>query len=466
MSTLHSIVNKFFDNSTPILYRQFQPEDLEKLPAISPLNWRSCSSKYRCRLLIGQDRVAKKPVHKAFYGPTEEAVRQRVVDYIRNELEGRTLFHAEQRLVSFQFEKWLRAEKLGRVRPRTYDRLEGTYRNQIKPYVEGIELRELNRSDCQRILRCNLEKGYAASTIRKTAILLKEFLQAKADEDPTFRNPMNGVKLFKDEYVEQWQASLRRTRDALRERQAAGQHLTEAETALANSTLQLESNREVRILTREEADRIKQIAREGCVRSWTSRNGKEVRSAPKPLQQTEFFLFMLNTGLRSGEARALRYSDVDFTNHRLTVSKNRVTVMKRDVEGNRLGGSECVDGKPKTRASNRTLFLSRAAEAYLKALLAREKKGYAGYIANAKGKALSDSNLRQRFDRLLENAGIEHCGLHALRHSFATYYYEYTGSNRVLVGDYLGHTSRNLTERVYVNLPDYLKLQQIRDFEI
>ena len=323
MSTLHSIVNKFFDNSTPILYRQFQPEDLEKLPAISPLNWRSCSSKYRCRLLIGQDRVAKKPVHKAFYGPTEEAVRQRVVDYIRNELEGRTLFHAEQRLVSFQFEKWLRAEKLGRVRPRTYDRLEGTYRNQIKPYVEGIELRELNRSDCQRILRCNLEKGYAASTIRKTAILLKEFLQAKADEDPTFRNPMNGVKLFKDEYVEQWQASLRRTRDALRERQAAGQHLTEAETALANSTLQLESNREVRILTREEADRIKQIAREGCVRSWTSRNGKEVRSAPKPLQQTEFFLFMLNTGLRSGEARALRYSDVDFTNHRLKKPRHR-----------------------------------------------------------------------------------------------------------------------------------------------
>ena len=296
MSTMNQIVNKFFDKSIPVLYRQFQPEDLENLPAITPIQWRNASSKFRCRLLIGRDRVEKKPVIKAFYGPTEEAVRQRVVDYIRSELEGKTLFHAEQRQVTFQMEQWLRTEKMGRVRPRTYDQLEGTYRNQIKPYVEGIELRELRRSDCQRILRCNLEKGYAAATIRKAAILLKEFLKAKADDDPDFRNPMNGVKLYKDEYVEEWQAKLRETREELREKQAAGKRLSEAEQALADSKLRLESNREIKVLSREELEQIKIVAREGFIRSWTSSKGKQVEEAPRPLLQPEFFLFMVGYG--------------------------------------------------------------------------------------------------------------------------------------------------------------------------
>lgn len=87
-------------------------------------------------------------------------------------------------------------------------------------------------------------------------------------------------------------------------------------------------------------------------------------------------------------------------------------------------------------------------------------------IANADGKPLNDANFRRRFDSLLSHAEVQHCGLHALRHTFASYYYEYTNGNRKLVADYLGHSISNLTERVYVTTSDRFMEQSIRDFVI
>ena len=53
-----------------------------------------------------------------------------------------------------------------------------------------------------------------------------------------------------------------------------------------------------------------------------------------------------------------------------------------------------------------------------------------------------------------------------MRHTFASYYYEYTNGNRKLVADYLGHSISNLTERVYVTTSDRFMEQSIRDFVI
>ena len=93
-------------------------------------------------------------------------------------------------------------------------------------------------------------------------------------------------------------------------------------------------------------------------------------------------------------------------------------------------------------------------------------EGYDGYIANADGKPLNDANFRRHFNSLLSQANVQHCGLHALRHTFASYYYEYTNGSRKLVADYLGHSISNLTERVYATTSDRIMEQSIRDFVI
>ena len=125
-----------------------------------------------------------------------------------------------------------------------------------------------------------------------------------------------------------------------------------------------------------------------------------------------------------------------------------------------------VEGKPKTKSSARVLDLSLVALEMLKHLKAQEPEGYDGYIANADGKPMNDANFRRRFNSLLSQANVQHCGLHALRHTFASYYYEYTNGNRKLVADYLGHSISNLTERVYVTTSDRFMEQSIRDFVI
>lgn len=465
MSALNKIINKFFEKDKPVFYRKFQEEDLIQLPSIYPYKSGKSSVRYRSRLTIGQERETGRKITKNFYGPDYESVEQQVRDYIRNEIDGRTLRDAEKRMVNYKIEQWLRTEKLGRVRPRTYDRLDCTYRNQIKPYLEGIELQDLTKDDCQRVLRCLVEKGYAASTVRQTGIMLREFLNLQAAEDPGFRNPMATLKNYSDEYIEEWQATLRQVREEVRKKAAAGKRLTVAEQALLDSPLRMRSS-PVKNFTQEEIDRIKDVVRNGYVRTWTTVDGRPVEAEPRPLKQAAVFLFLMNTGLRDGEARALRYTDVDFEAGKLTVSRNRTYMMVRDTDGNAIGGGRYVEGRPKTKASRRVLFLSKAAMGYLEELRAQEKPGYDGYIINSEGKPMGEGAFRNRFQRLLKSAGVEPRGLHALRHTFASRYYEYCGGNRKLVGDYLGHSSRNVTEAIYVSLSDEFQRRAIEDFEI
>ena len=74
------------------------------------------------------------------------------------------------------------------------------------------------------------------------------------------------------------------------------------------------------------------------------------------------------------------------------------------------------------------------------------------------GNFIKPSNLRKRFYRILDGAGIEHKGLHSLRHTFATNLVngvkQPDGTVKSLtlkqVGDLLVHSTSEITERYYV----------------
>lgn len=71
----------------------------------------------------------------------------------------------------------------------------------------------------------------------------------------------------------------------------------------------------------------------------------------------------------------------------------------------------------------------------LKDMLQDEPEGYKGYIANENGKAISESALRKRFENLIRQAGVEHCAMHSLRHTFASKLYEATNGDSKLVSE-------------------------------
>lgn len=448
-----------------VIERQFAETDLLCIPKPTRYDGKG-NAKYRVRVEIGRNRQTDIPVYKSLYGKTDKDVRQKAYEFIQKEIVAQAQRNQVVGKLSYAIEQWLRTEKYGRVRQSTYDRLECTYLNQIKPYIGGLELRDVTKNDCKRVLQANMEKGYSASTIKKASQLLKEFYSYQTAEDPTLRNPMANLKFYTEEFIHDRQASVREARDRAKAKKERGQKLTPAEQELAESKLQMKDQEEIHVLTPEEIARIRDVVENGYVLRWESKKGNPIETAPQKLKQAEYFLFLLNTGLRAGEARALKYSDINFETRRMEISRNLTTTRTRDADGNTVGGMTYVEGKPKTKSSARVLYLSLAALEYLKRLKAQESEGYDGYIANSKGKPLNDAAFRRRFNSLLAQANVPHCGLHSLRHTFASYFYEYTNGNRKVVADYLGHSVSNLTERVYVTTSDRFMEQSIRDFAL
>ncbi len=175
-------------------------------------------------------------------------------------------------------------------------------------------------------------------------------------------------------------------------------------------------------------------------------------------QQSAAYMFMLNTGLIAGEMLGLLNSDIDLENRVMHINQAVKEVQKRD--GVELeSGREIEVGKPKSATSKRTVPLNNTAIEAIKELRAEFYFGEdTPLVCDSKGNYTKPSNFRKRFYRILDAAGIEHKGLHSLRHTFATNLVngvkQPDGGVKSLtprqVGDLLGHSTSQFTEMYYV----------------
>ena len=151
-------------------------------------------------------------------------------------------------------------------------------------------------------------------------------------------------------------------------------------------------------------------------------------------------VLILETGLRAGEALALEWSDIDEEKRTLKVTKNMV----------RVDGKNTVQRTTKTASGKRMIPLnSRALEA-IQHLKAQQVPGYPYVFATQTGKHLSYRNLLATMEKACEAAGVEHRGLHALRHSFASNLYA-RGVEVKIISKLLGHASVEITYNRYIH---------------
>ena len=157
------------------------------------------------------------------------------------------------------------------------------------------------------------------------------------------------------------------------------------------------------------------------------------------------FYLMLSTGLRLGEATALKSEDVDLKGGFLNVSKTAVD----------LAGSIIIQDMPKTEAGFRTIFLSANTLRYLKKYI---EVCHIDDILfpNHSGKYFHPSSLRARWAKRCAVIGIEYKGPHALRHSFATRALE-KGIDIKTVSHILGHKNVTTTMDIYQDVFDKQK---------
>ena len=187
-----------------------------------------------------------------------------------------------------------------------------------------------------------------------------------------------------------------------------------------------------------------------AVRTWG--NGTPI------YQQAAAYTLMLNTGLRTGEALGLLNSDIDLENRVIHLQRGVKEVFRREGTES-TSGREVKIGKLKSTSSKRDVPLNQAA---VDAILNLRAERYFGedtpLISDEHGAYTRPVNFRKRYYRILEAAGLEQRGLHALRHTFATNLVngvkQPNGTIRALsprqVADLLGHSTSEITELYYV----------------
>ena len=191
------------------------------------------------------------------------------------------------------------------------------------------------------------------------------------------------------------------------------------------------------------------------------------------------FAFLLETGLRIGEALALTFDCIDFENHTITINKS----MKywRDETSWHIGS-------PKTKSGNRILPLtSRAYE-----ILAEKAKEHetrkesdafepleyrdgAGklhrvalhdlvFLNESNSKPPTNENCDANLYLVCMKAGIPRISVHCLRHTFATRAIE-NGMQPKVLQYLLGHSSLSTTMEIYVHNSNDAIFDAIRQFD-
>ena len=161
----------------------------------------------------------------------------------------------------------------------------------------------------------------------------------------------------------------------------------------------------------------------------------------------------LHTGARSGELAALQWHNIDWDKQTLRISKS-VHYGKGDTK---------PELKPTKTGKARTIVLTQNVISELKQYRAwvAERLLKGGVRLKESMHILFDNDLgplhktapQERWDTLLRNAGLEHRGIHDLRHTYASNLIA-QGLHMKLISEMLGHSSIRMTMDIYGHLLD------------
>lgn len=410
------------------------------------------------------------------YGEDANEVRLNRANYIKERIDEQARGAVCKELLVTRMEDWLYHQKLHKVKPTSFDRLEQVYLYQIIPALNELGLKEIRLADVEKrhieqIMDYNLHKGYSFSVLKKTYHQLNAFFEYVSDE--IRKDPMAKYEFYKREAVQEVQERLKNEKRLLRDKEKLGLPLSKRESELLDSNLKMKSQTgqdDIYVFSDEELDKIK----EAIERGYHIEGEHYISKTPyitryMPFKQGEYLLFILNTGLRRGEALALKYADFDFENKRVLISKNQVSIKDRDETGKATGKRNEHVSTTKKDKRKVWLPLSDYAIEIIQKLKAREPEGFGGYIVHQEKnpeKPICCSALSKRFKKILRAAGIDHGGIHALRHTYATKLYEKTDGDAKLVSEQLRHADVGFTQKTYIHQPDRRKREILKDFEV
>lgn len=317
---------------------------------------------------------------------------QKKMTELKYKLEHGVFVERERLTLSDWHKTWMEEYKRNRVKIGTYNNYQKYYESIIRDRLGNKYITEIRGEHIQKLYNDLVKEGYALSSIKIVSAVLNGCLQQALRNGLIERNP---VKL----------AELPRQKE-----KSVKQAMTKGQQAL-----------------------FMEYAKESYLYN--------------------FFAVMLRTGMRNGEMRGLKYTDID--------KKGKVIHVQRTLKY--IEGQGYLEDTPKTRTSKRDIPLTAA----ILQLLDAQRK-YWGFkvekmdrylFCNEKGEPLSRERVQAEIDRTIKRiraAGHDFPRItpHIFRHTFATRAIE-AGMQPQVLKTILGHSSLAMTMDLYSHvLPD------------
>lgn len=162
---------------------------------------------------------------------------------------------------------------------------------------------------------------------------------------------------------------------------------------------------------------------------------------------------MSYTGLRQGEALALKWSDIDFENRKITVDKTAVRIKE-----------EQTIQTPKTKNSKRVISIDSATLSILKSwkkdqikIYFKNGKHFEGdenfIFTNQRGEWVHIHNFIRYFKRFIADYKLKQITPHGLRHTHASLLFS-AGVEPKNISDRLGHSTVQITLDLYTHITE------------
>lgn len=358
-----------------------------------------------------EGRITNDGKRKSFYGKTKTEVKQKAKEFLLKVENG----YKEPQKIKFNdyAEYWFTTYKEGKIEPSSYTRLYRVFDSQIRNTLGEQYIGNITTHDIQNIIDeyANPSKedtrALAISGLKKIVQFLNPCFKMAVKEGIIQKNPCEDVILPSESYI-----------------------ITET--------------KQQRSLNNKEIENFRKAALE-----------KKAYTDEYKTRNAIVLLFILNLGLRAGEALVLEWKDIDFDEGLVYINKTLQCGIKNNDTNNQQNAYISKTKKStKTSAGKRVLKINDAVRFYLEELKSYDSSNniVSQYVCcNNKGKINNHRNLQCCLNRICKNANIkDHITLHTLRHTFGSTLIR----NKVgieVVSKLMGHANITITYNKYIH---------------
>lgn len=361
---------------------------------------------WRSRIMIGYNEDGK-PIRKEFYGKTQKEVKEKLEQFKKQYLMDHIQVD-DKTTVEEWFYTYIFEYKQNKIKPSSFERYEGIYRNYILGSSLGkTKLCKLNVTTIQKYYNYLLNNNTPGATIKSINQHLKPCLGEAEKQDYINKNYAKLVELPK-------------------------------------------------------------IKKEDTLEILTINQQKQFLQAIKGHKLEVLFLIALGTGLRLGEILGLKWEDIDFNNSTLSVKRSlkRVSFINKDLTKE----YKVIEQEPKTSNSYRTVPIPKDILIKLKEHKKTQNKEILKYgnlynnnsyiFCNKLGYPLDSKQPTRNLQSILKKLDIEPIKFHGLRKTYATRLFEANVQPKT-VQSLMGHSDISITMNIYTQVMEEVKNEAV-----